>query len=132
MSLIKSLGLKLLGQAGLAEILKEEAVRTASTVHRKYAQHLSPEAAQRQVDAALVDVKNAPTLQFTVLRSIVGDSATTIILIDAVKQAEASGESFMKKKSAVLKVIKEVAPGLTKSQNQLAIELAVQLAKQEG
>jgi hypothetical protein len=134
MSFLQTLGLKLLGADALAVIKGEVVQLTRATV--------AAEQDRAEVDTFVPRSRLEKFFQYTLnsraqaganqvtsalLKGIVGDHA--LLITNAARDAEASGEGFMKKKAAVLKVIKEFVPTLTKSQQQLVIELAVQLAK---
>lgn len=138
MSFLQTIALKLLGQEALAKIkadvveitkrttLEEvdkknktqplEAIVGTPRLERFFANVLEERAAAgpNQITSAL-------------LRAIVPEGAFGIEV--AAREAEGSGEGFMKKKAHVLRAVKEIAPHLTKSQQQLVIELAVQLIK---
>ncbi|WDS62200.1 hypothetical protein [Pseudomonas phage D6] len=139
MSLLQTIGLKLLGEKALAEIKGEVAKITERTTRETIEREIPTRAINDLVGRGRLEQFFHATLEArakagpnqvtsALLRGIVGEGAFGIEC--AAREAEASGEGFMKKKAHVLRVVKEVAPQLTKSQQQLVIELAVQLIKE--
>lgn len=138
MSFLQNLGLKLLGAEALAAIKAEVAAitekKTRATIEEENkSKPLSAIVGNFRVErlfAETLDERAGPganQVTSALLRALVPEGAFGIEV--AAREAELSGEGFMKKKAHVLRVVKEVAPHLTKSQQQLAIELAVQLIK---
>jgi hypothetical protein len=132
MSLLQTLGLKLLGSDALAAI-KAEVVTLAERTFRKtednksFVDRTSTHDRELFLSDEIANPGRLRQIQAALLVQLVGDKQRAYEVIKASDEAEASGEGFMKKKAAVLKVVKEF--GLSKSVNQLVIELAVQLSK---
>lgn len=144
MSFIQNLALKLLGSDALAVIKAEAAAQARAETETK----LRNEFARDLGSKGLVDLVGNHRVE-TFFSTTLGDRAAysrqvhsalllalcsgktdiALAIVSAANLAEVSGEGFMKKKAAVLKVIKEKIPGISKSNAQLAIELAVQLIK---
>ncbi|MNC04037.1 hypothetical protein D3C87_1249310 [compost metagenome] len=135
MNILQKLGLKLLGAAALATIKGDvvELTRKATKIENESFPISSVVGTNRLEDwlqGQLETKFRGSQVQAALLRTLVdGDRDKSYAIIEAARVAEESGEGFMKKKAAVLKVIREVAPGMKRSAEQLAIELAVQLIK---
>lgn len=144
LSFFQNLGLKLLGSDALAEIKGEVVKLTERTTEQKVRQAVTVENITRPLRDlvgldrlesffrdTLLNRAGAGGTQVTsaLLLSLVGTTEAAWKISEAAQNAEASGEGFMKKKAAVLKVVREVVPGLKKSQENLVIELAVQSIK---
>uniref|UniRef100_A0AB39CD74 Tail assembly protein n=1 Tax=Pseudomonas phage RVTF4 TaxID=3236931 RepID=A0AB39CD74_9VIRU len=135
LSFIQNLGLKLLGDA-LSTIKGDVVTLTRKTVEKENETKtldaiVGTPRLERFFQNVLTDRSGPGATQIAsaLLSGIVGGNKVAYAITEAARTAEESGEGFMKKKAAVLRVIREVAPGLKKSQEQLAIELAVQLIK---
>lgn len=135
MNILQKLGLKLLGAAALATIKGDvvELTRKAAKIENESFPISSVVGTNRLEDwlqGQLETKFRGSQVQAALLRNLVdGDRDKSYAIIEAARVAEESGEGFMKKKAIVLKVIREVAPGMKRSAEQLAIELAVQLIK---
>lgn len=133
MNFLQKIGLALLGDKRMAEIKKDVVDLTRRTVAHEQKNHslvdlVGRERIEDYFSTRLSNGSNYDRIVRAVLIQLFeGDAFKATALIDAAVKAENSGEGFMKKKSAVLKVAKEL--GLVKSQANLAIELAVQLTK---
>lgn len=145
LSFIQNLGLKLLGSNALATIKGEVVKLTERSTEQKVRGTVEVENTTRPLGEvvgrgrleeffrdALKSRAGAGGNQVTaalLLALVHGDTSAAHAISKAAQTAEDSGEGFMKKKAAVLKVVREVSPGLKKSQEQLLIELAVQSIK---
>lgn len=133
MNFLQKIGLALLGDARLAEIKKDVAdITRASVAHEIKNTSLVDLVGRERVEKHLTSTLQHGGRYDQIVRSLLiqqfyGDEEKATTLIDAAVKAENSGEGFMKKKAAVLKVAKEL--GLAKAKANLAIELAVQLTK---
>jgi len=141
LSFLQNLGLKLLGTDALAAIKGEVVDLTRKTVEDEHATALREQPLSLMVGASRLETFFHDTLRAraragsnqvtsALLLSLVGDNYQVAYSItEAARVAEESGEGFMKKKAAVLRAIREKELGLSKSQEQLVIELAVQLIR---
>lgn len=133
MNFLQKIGLALLGDARLAEIKKDVVDLTRRTIEHEnkttsLVDLVGRDRVERHLSAALAHGGRYDQIVRSLLvQQFYGDEQKANALIDAAVEAEKSGEGFMKKKAAVLKVAKEL--GLAKSKANLAIELAVQLTK---
>lgn len=132
MNLLQKLGLKLLGQPALAAIKGEVVDLTRLSVAQEtkaksFTARTTTGEREDFIQAELGETFRRRQIQAALLVQLVGTADNAFTVAEAARVAEATGEGFMKKKAAVLKVVKEL--GLSKSQSQLVIELAVQLSK---
>lgn len=126
MSILKKIGFALIGKETLATMNLDTVQLTRTSVEAEQKELFEAQFEQRFFQETKLASRQAQLLS-AVLFHLTGSSDKAYQVITAADVAEQSGEGFMKKKAAVLKVVKEL--GLSKSQNQLVIELAVQLIK---
>jgi hypothetical protein len=132
MSILKNIGLFILGDSALAEIKNEVVELTTRTVltteaRKVFTDRTSFGEREDFLQNELHETGRRRQVQAALLTQLTGSGDNAFTVADAARKAEESGEGFMKKKAAVLKVVKEL--GLSKSKSQLVIELAVQLIK---
>ncbi|MCY1445574.1 hypothetical protein D9M71_620940 [compost metagenome] len=132
MNILQTIGLKLLGQQALAAIKGEVVDLTRISVAQEnkaksFAERTTSNEREDYIQAEISHPGRLRQVQAALLVQLVGCQERAFEVTKAADVAEASGEGFMKKKAAVLKVVKEF--GLSKSVSQLVIELAVQLSK---
>lgn len=126
MSILKKIGFALIGKETLATMNLDTVQLTRTAMEAEQKELFKAQFEQRFFEETKLASRQAQLLS-AVLFHLTGSSDKAYQVIAAANTAEQSGEGFMKKKAAVLKVVKEL--GLSKSQNQLVIELAVQLIK---
>lgn len=134
MSILKSIGLALIGKKNLAAMNGETTNLARTTLLAEQAgQPLTTVAGRVRLEQFFANTlaeRSAPgdnQITAALLVGLAGSTKAAEALVAAAAHAEGTGEGFMKKKAAVLKVAKSL--DLSKSQCQLAIELAVQLIK---
>lgn len=132
MSIIQKIGFALIGATTLAEIKKEVVELTTRTVLateglKSFFERTTSSQREDFIANELFNAGRIRQVQAALLVQLVGGEGPAFTITEAARKAEETGEGFMKKKAAVLKVVKEL--GLSKSASQLAIELAVQLSK---
>lgn len=136
LSFLQTLGLKLLGTVALNEIKDGVAAETKRSTEREVlsrsVSELVPASKIEQIIHDAISTRagtGSNQVTSALLRNLAGSNENAYQITKAARDAELSGEGFMKKKAAVLRKIREVAPGLPKSAEQLLIELAVQSIK---
>jgi hypothetical protein len=122
MSLIKKFGLKLLGVSSVVELAKRElSTSQVSELYRGAASGAQVE------DLARSTLTKASALVMT-LDKVVG-AHVSHQLIEAAKKAEELEGGFLKRRSHVHRLVKELAPDCSKSATNLAVELACAIVK---
>lgn len=131
MSILQTIGLKLLGTEALATIKKEVVEITRKSVLAEEAgKSIGERVGYTKLNDYVRAVNAQPAYRDLILRTALGHlvgPANVDALVSSAVEAEKSGEGFMKKKSAVLKDAKLYTT--SKSEAQAAVELAVQLTK---
>lgn len=126
MSIVTKVATLLLGTAGL-EALISKAVEARVSVACKKAVEEAP--AKYTFDDAIVELKDPVyrhSVALNLLEHLIGN-AKGVELAQLAEAQDAGTDGFMKRRSVVLNKAKEF--GLVKSQANLAVELAVFLAK---